>query len=166
VNHRDRIARAGTSIALVIGLVACGSNATANPSTSTPTPSSAAASVSASTASAATSRPFELKVAPSGPSGPYLTDGSARALYTFDSDSTVSACNGQCAVTWPPFTVASGETPKLATGLTGKASTAERADSSFQAAYNGKPLYFYSGDAAAGDTKGDGVGGLWHLARP
>jgi predicted lipoprotein with Yx(FWY)xxD motif len=78
----------------------------------------------------------------------------------------VSACNGQCAVTWPPFTVASGETPKLATGLTGKASTAERADSSFQAAYNGKPLYFYSGDAAAGDTKGDGVGGLWHLARP
>ncbi len=32
-----------------------------------------------------------------------------------------------------------------------------------QIAYNGHLLYFYTPDAAAGDTGGQGVGGVWHV---
>jgi Secreted repeat of unknown function len=29
--------------------------------------------------------------------------------------------------------------------------------------YDGKPLYFYSGDKKKGDKTGDGIGGVWHI---
>jgi len=29
----------------------------------------------------------------------------------------------------------------------------------------GQPLYDFAGDAAIGDTKGDGIGGNWHVLR-
>lgn len=31
---------------------------------------------------------------------------------------------------------------------------------------DGRPTYFYAGDTAPGDAKGDGAGGVWHLATP
>jgi hypothetical protein len=30
---------------------------------------------------------------------------------------------------------------------------------------NEKPLYFYAADVHAGDAKGDGQGGVWHVIR-
>ena len=30
----------------------------------------------------------------------------------------------------------------------------------------GKPLYLFVKDTKPGDTSGDGVGGVWHLAKP
>ena len=42
----------------------------------------------------------------------------------------------------------------------------ERPDATVQVSYNGKPLYYYSGDAEPGETNGDGVGDVWHLADP
>jgi len=30
--------------------------------------------------------------------------------------------------------------------------------------HSGQPLYYFSGDQAAGDAKGDGVGGVWSIA--
>ena len=35
-----------------------------------------------------------------------------------------------------------------------------------QWAYKGKPLYLFSGDVNPNDTNGDGVNGVWHIARP
>lgn len=35
-----------------------------------------------------------------------------------------------------------------------------------QVVSNGKPLYYYAADTAPGETKGDNVGGTWHVARP
>ncbi|MGH9149067.1 MAG: hypothetical protein ACRD0F_01860, partial [Acidimicrobiales bacterium] len=35
-----------------------------------------------------------------------------------------------------------------------------------QVSYNGKPLYRYAGDSAPGQVTGDGIGGLWHVAKP
>ncbi|HCQ64264.1 MAG TPA: hypothetical protein DIU07_03395, partial [Rhodobacteraceae bacterium] len=32
--------------------------------------------------------------------------------------------------------------------------------------YKGMPLYLWVQDQAAGDVTGDGVKGVWHLARP
>ena len=50
-------------------------------------------------------------------------------------------------------------------GVTGTLATVPRTDGSgAQVSYNGDPLYYYAGDTAAGQTNGDGVGGVWHLA--
>jgi hypothetical protein len=35
-----------------------------------------------------------------------------------------------------------------------------------QWAFDGRPLYYFAGDAKAGDANGDGSGGVWHVVRP
>jgi predicted lipoprotein with Yx(FWY)xxD motif len=99
--------------------------------------------------------------------GPVVVDGSGWALYRFDKDAPdtgMSACNGQCAVTWPPAVVA-GE-PTAAPGLAGTLGTIVRADGARQLTLDGHPLYRYAGGHGAGDVSGDGVGGIWHVVRP
>ena len=39
--------------------------------------------------------------------------------------------------------------------------TTTRDDGTTQVTYNGHPLYLYSGDKAAGDANGEGVGDIW-----
>ncbi|MFD2261151.1 hypothetical protein [Chelativorans composti] len=46
----------------------------------------------------------------------------------------------------------------------GKFSVIKRKDGTSQWAYNGKPLYLWAGDKKPGETSGDGVGGVWHIA--
>ena len=88
-----------------------------------------------------------------------LTDENGMTLYTFDKDSAgVSNCYDSCAVSWPPYLASAGAT---ADGLT----TIERRDGALQWAKDGAPLYLWVGDSAPGDATGDGVGGVWHLAK-
>ena len=102
-----------------------------------------------------------------GEAGAYLAGPTRLALYTFDNDGPgASSCTGDCAGTWPPLTIAMGETPTAGPGMTGTLGTIQRADGSYQVTYNDMPLYHYAGDVALYDTNGDGVGGVWHLARP
>ena len=42
----------------------------------------------------------------------------------------------------------------------------ESVETVYQWAYKGEPLYFYFEDSAPGDLNGDGVNGVWHIARP
>src|SRR4030081_2241572 len=59
-------------------------------------------------------------------------------VYTFDSDSPGSSkCNGGCASTWPPLTIASGTTPTGGAGVTGQLGTITRGDGSIQVTYKG-----------------------------
>ena len=44
--------------------------------------------------------------------------------------------------------------------------TITRDDGSTQVTYNGWPLYYFQDDAAAGDTNGQGLGGVWFLVSP
>jgi predicted lipoprotein with Yx(FWY)xxD motif len=93
--------------------------------------------------------------------GDVLVNKDGMALYTFDKDAGgESACYDDCATAWPPF-AAKAEVADEA-GLT----KITRKDGSLQWALNGQPLYFFAGDAAAGDVNGEGMGGVWHLARP
>ena len=81
-------------------------------------------------------------------------------LYVFDNDIAApgtSTCNDGCAINWPPLLVSDG----AASGVS-NLGTIARNDGTEQATYNGRPLYFFIGDAAAGDTNGDGAGGAWH----
>ena len=79
-------------------------------------------------------------------------------VYVFDNDLGLagSACNGLCAVSWPPVLVTDDDVSNIP-GL----SIITRDDDSKQAAYLGRPLYFFQSDTAPGDTVGDGAGGVW-----
>ena len=98
--------------------------------------------------------------------GALLTGADGKTLYVLTKDSAnASTCTGTCATNWPPLTVAAGGagvTP--GTGVTGTFSTFARADGSMQVAINGKPLYYFAGDTKAGDTNGQGQGGVWFAA--
>lgn len=101
-----------------------------------------------------------------GDLGSFLTDGSGKSLYLFTTDTSgMSTCKGACATTWPPLT--STDMPKADSGVTAnKLATIKRDDGTMQVTYNGHPLYYYSGDAKAGDTKGQGVGAKWYVLSP
>lgn len=82
-------------------------------------------------------------------------------LYTFQNDTTGNSnCNGNCAVTWPPLFADKGSV--ASDGFT----LITRDDGSAQWAVNGQALYFYQGDTVAGDTNGNGLGGVWDVALP
>jgi predicted lipoprotein with Yx(FWY)xxD motif len=102
-------------------------------------------------------------VAPAETRGGVLTDWNThRTLYTYDRDSSNpprSECNAECATRWPPFRATEGE--RAVRGYT----TFKREDGSLQWAYEGKPLYFHAGDQKTGDKTGDGVNGVWRVAK-
>jgi predicted lipoprotein with Yx(FWY)xxD motif len=122
----------------------------------TPTPAAAAAGASV----------YEVKTA-SGSVGTYLTGEDGKTLYVFKKDSAnTSVCEGGCAANWPPFTLDPGESTKAGAGVTGSLTTFTRTDGKKQVAYKGAPVYYFAGDAKAGDTNGQGVGGAWFVAQP
>ncbi|WP_193334550.1 COG4315 family predicted lipoprotein [Devosia beringensis] len=90
-----------------------------------------------------------------------LTDANGMTLYTFDKDTKgdgKSVCNGDCAVKWPPLMAAADAKDE------GEFTVVTRDDGAKMWAHDGWPLYYWYEDMAAGDIKGDGVGGVWHLA--
>lgn len=90
--------------------------------------------------------------------GMVLATPAGITLYTFDMDKKgVSHCTNACAQTWPPFSA------KADAQATGEFSVIKRADGSKQWSYEGKPLYTFVGDTAAGDANGNGIGGVWHI---
>ena len=89
-----------------------------------------------------------------------MASKEGKTLYTFDKDAAgLSNCNGGCAAAWPPFMVAN------AALAGGDFSIVKRDDGASQWAFKGKPLYFFAGDAKAGDVNGDRQGGVWHVLR-
>ena len=96
--------------------------------------------------------------------GPFLTGAGGRTLYELTTDSAnKSTCTGACASIWPPLTV-SGGTPAAGSGVNGTLGTMTRPDGTRQVTYDGRPLYYYSHDTAAGQTNGQGFGGIWFVA--
>jgi len=82
------------------------------------------------------------------------------SLYTFDNDTAgTSNCSATCLNNWPALMADEGAVAVPPYSLVARSS------GKFQWALNGMPLYFFVGDTKAGDTNGEGVGGIWHLAR-
>lgn len=99
--------------------------------------------------------------------GKIVVDAAGKTLYMFDNDTQgagTSSCTGECLTNWPPLTT-TGEVPALQ-GVTGDVGTITTADGSTQVTLNGWPLYYFAGDAAAGDVNGQGVGGIWWVLSP
>ncbi len=89
----------------------------------------------------------------------FRADKDGFSLYIFDNDSidTVNCISDACTTNWPPLMADGGAKPN------GMLTLVERGEEQ-QWAYNGKPLYFFTNDTAAGDSNGDGIGNVWHLA--
>jgi len=124
----------------------------------------------------------EVNLSTSAILGSYLTDKTGRSLYFFSTDSKDQVtCTGGCELVWPPFYLDNLTADKLGTGLTlSDFATITTASGKKQVTYKGWPLYYYApvsgSDAygnggtntieAAGKTTGDGVGGIWFIAKP
>ena len=165
--------------AIALLAAACSSNAGATPSpTVAPTvapPPSAAASPSASAAespsdsSAADNYPLAVATVSAGKT---LTGEDGKTLYFFKADTKgagKSTCNADCATNWPPYTLDPDETLVPTADASGTVTMITRDDGSKQVAYNGWPLYYFKGDAKAGDANGQNInafGGIWVIGAP
>ena len=101
-----------------------------------------------------------------GTSEMILTNAQGMTLYYFMSDTSTSvACKAGCISIWPPLLAPNGNAPTSSASLSGSLSILNAANGQ-QVTYNGHPLYTYSGDQNPGDTNGEGIEGLWHVATP
>jgi len=93
--------------------------------------------------------------------GGVLADGRGHTLYSYAVDKgRVPACYGACASLWPPFLTSA--MPIAGVGAKAKLiGTTKRKDGKLQVTYAGHPLYFFSGDAKAGQIKGQGYQSSW-----
>jgi predicted lipoprotein with Yx(FWY)xxD motif len=99
--------------------------------------------------------------------GEIVVDGRGMTVYMFDSDTQgagTSTCEGQCAANWPAVTTDVAD-PQV-DGVTGEVGTITGVDGAMQVTLNGWPLYYFAGDAAAGDVNGQGVNGVWWVLTP
>ena len=76
-------------------------------------------------------------------------------------------CTAACLSFWHPFLVGWSVTSvKLGRGVAGRISFVVRSSSSQQVAFNGYPVYTFTGDSGPGQSHGQGLnadGGTWHL---
>jgi predicted lipoprotein with Yx(FWY)xxD motif len=153
----------GTLLGTGLLAAACGSAASSG-SAASGTPAAAGSTPSASAPAAAT----VIKTT-TGSAGAFLTNGSGRAVYLWVKDTmNTSMCSGACAGAWPPV-LANGSVTASG-GATGKdLGTITRSDGTKQVTYDGHPLYYFAGDAGAGQASGQGsdsFGAKWWLVAP
>ena len=122
--------------------------------------------VQSSTTSVASSGGITVALAFKPALGTFLTNASGWTLYLFTNDtrnSGASSCYGQCATFWPAFH-GSSSSLTLPPGVNASSfGTITRTDGTKQLTYQGWPLYNYAGDAAVGDTNGQGKFGTWFV---
>jgi predicted lipoprotein with Yx(FWY)xxD motif len=167
---RTRVTVVSAGLACLLALAGCtsGTTSSGDPGTggaATPPPSAVSASPSSEgTDDGAASTELEVE---DSALGQIVVDGKGMTVYMFDKDTqgtTTSACTGQCLENWPIVPAGSGE-PK-ADGVTGSLAAIDTPDGGKQLTLNGWPLYYFAGDAAAGDTNGQGVNAVWWVLSP
>jgi predicted lipoprotein with Yx(FWY)xxD motif len=169
------------ALASLVLLAACGSN-TSTGSTTAPAATSASGSTPTSnggrygngygsggttpTVSSSGSLIQTASAMVSGKSETILTNAQGMTLYYRTTDAPpTTVCSGGCASAWPPLLASGSNTPTSKTSLPGKLSVQTDANGT-QVEYNGHLLYTFSGDTAAGQTTGEGFGGVWHVCTP
>jgi predicted lipoprotein with Yx(FWY)xxD motif len=148
-------------MAMAVLAAACGDSGSDAEAASTEAPTATTAAPAAATTAApsAMADMGEVAVA-SNALGDILVDGDGMTVYLFTNDAKdgTSACNDGCISAWPAVVgeVMAGDGVDSA-----KLGSITRDDGTEQATYNDWPLYYFGGDAAAGDANGQGSGGVW-----
>ncbi len=171
--HGRRAALLLVAAGLALGLAACGDDDESTSGDTATTTTAAAvtttvAPATTTTQAAAASTAALLKTADNAALGKILVDSGGLTVYTWDRDtSSTSGCTGGCGGTWPAVLVPDGTpSPIPSDGVTGTLASSPRTDGGGnQLTLDGKPLYRYAADAAPGEAKGDGVGGVWHVVK-
>ena len=99
--------------------------------------------------------------------GDILVDADGNTLYMFmpDQEEGEPTCYDDCAEAWPALEATGDLT--AGDGLDQSLlASAERTDGTTQVSYNDLPLYYFSGDEAAGDTNGQGLNDVWWVMSP
>ena len=171
--------RIGLVLAILLAtvLAACSnSGATASPSTASEPPAASPSDPPAATASPTSTAETPTETAPSAGGetvaiadsslGQILVDGEGRTLYLFRNDTAgESVCYDECEANWPPLLATDEIT--VGAGLDDSDfSTVARTDGSMQVKVGEWPLYYFTPDAAPGDTNGQGVGEVWYVVSP
>jgi predicted lipoprotein with Yx(FWY)xxD motif len=101
--------------------------------------------------------------------GNYLTDKNGNALYFFANDvGGANNCTGGCITNWPVFNVTGLTQDQLGNGLNLTDFNTITSANGTQLTYKGWPLYNYAPAGVqepAGQTNGNGVGGVWFVAK-
>jgi predicted lipoprotein with Yx(FWY)xxD motif len=105
------------------------------------------------------------KEATVGGSTAWVDPVSNKTLYFLDVDTPAGGtCTGACLSVWPVFVPSANAQPS------GNMTIITRSDGTGQQwAYQGHPLYTFSGDTGPDQGNGDNYpdfGGFWHVARP
>jgi predicted lipoprotein with Yx(FWY)xxD motif len=154
----------------IVAACSSGGGASVAPSVAAPS-ESAAASEAPSESAAASEEPsasapaagaVELQVAVNA-LGQIITDGDGKTLYMFQPDEAgTPTCYDDCAAAWPPLLADDPASVTVGTGLDAtKLSVVPRTDGGSQLKYGTWTLYYFANDAAAGDTKGQGLNDVW-----
>jgi predicted lipoprotein with Yx(FWY)xxD motif len=161
-----------SSLTILATIISACASATPVPPTATlpPLPSTATAAPEVvptdTPAAAMPSGPAAVNVGQNADLGSFLVDSKGLTLYIYTNDTAnTSTCSGTCATNWPPLLT--NGAPSAGAGVTvSMLGTITRADGSVQVTYNSLPLYYFAGDKAAGDAKGQGVKSVWYVIDP
>jgi len=93
--------------------------------------------------------------------GEVIAGGGGYTLYIFTPDNAgAPTCVAECAGNWPPAT--GDGAPSGGDGVDASMlGTVTHPEGGEQLTYDGWPLYYFAGDSSAGDTNGQGQGGVW-----
>jgi predicted lipoprotein with Yx(FWY)xxD motif len=102
--------------------------------------------------------------------GNYLADKNGHTLYFFSDDANgQNNCAGGCAALWAAYSASNLTAAQIDAGLKLTDFGSITITGGTQLTYKGWPLYTYTPNGtpeAAGQTTGDGVGGIWFVAKP
>ena len=144
----------GLGLAAVLVLAACGKSSNGSAPGGSPSQGS-----SAGTATLVVNAMKVPRV------GTVLVDSGGFTLYHLQGETTSNLkCTGSCLSTWPPLLDNSGAKPTGGAGVTGTLSTFPALGGGTQVAYNGMPLYTFTGDSASGQANGQGVENFFAVA--
>lgn len=100
------------------------------------------------------------------PYGTVLATTAGLTLYMRVGDSQVhSGCYSICTTVWYPW-VTNGAPQATGGILPAYIGVLTSTENTEQVAYDGHPLYSYSGDHAPGQINGEGLGGIWYAMTP
>ena len=166
VMRKSGFAAAAGLGSLALLLTACGGSSGSSSSSNPATTSTAKPAAQASSAALGGITPGStvLHVQKSAV-GWVLAVANGQVVYAYDKDPKggTPACTGSCAQIWLPVTGSHPIASPADKGL-GTLGTVAISNGAKQITYNGSPLYTYKG-AKALATKGNGVGGVWHVIK-